>query len=85
MSLYLHVDADVAGTALDRLRDVLANGESSLGDERERERFAVLRPHAVGAELPPRFVEQAFALAGFEGVRSRRSARTPRTAAGSVR
>ena len=48
-----HVDADVAQLPLQRLRDVLADREAGLRDERERERLPVLLADAVAVAVAP--------------------------------
>ena len=63
-SCTVHVDADVAELALHRLRDVLADGEAGLRDQRERERLAVpLRGCRRRRRRPARLVEQRSARA----------------------
>ena len=63
--LHLHVHADVAELPLQHLRDVLADGEPGLRDQRERQRLAVLLADAVAvASLQPASSSSARAVAG---------------------
>ena len=64
-----HVGADLAELPLQHLRDALANGETGLRDERERERAAVVLADAVAiAVTPSGLVEQRFRLRRIERV-----------------
>ena len=64
-----HVHADVSKLPLDRLRDALADGESCLRHQRERQRTAVALTNAARSRFPACFIEQRARLCRIERVR----------------